>query len=134
MTDSVKKRVHVAVGVIINDKQEVLLAKRLDHLHQGGKWEFPGGKIELNETVTDALKRELKEEVNLDVASSSPLMEINHDYPDKQVLLDIHLVTHFAGKATGLEQQEVCWVPKKELVNYEFPDANKPILDKILAD
>ena len=128
------KRVHVAVAVIMNSKQEVLLAKRLDHLHQGGKWEFPGGKVEQGETVTDALIRELKEEVNLDVISSSPLMEISHDYPDKQVLLDIHLVSDFDGEATGLENQQICWVVKPDLVNYDFPEANKPILDKILAN
>ena len=134
MPKSAIKRVHVAVGVIINSQQEFLLAKRLDHLHQGGKWEFPGGKVERGETVTEALKRELKEEVNIDISSSSPLMEISHDYPDKQVLLDIHLVCHFEGEATGLEKQEICWVPKSELEHYEFPEANQPILEKILAN
>ena len=101
MAEFAMKRVHVAVAVIVNSQQDILLAKRLDHLHQGGKWEFPGGKVEQGETVTDALIRELKEEVNLDVISSTPLMEISHDYPDKQVLLDIHWVDHFDGEAQG---------------------------------
>jgi 8-oxo-dGTP diphosphatase len=134
MSELAIKRVHVAVAVIVNSQQEILLAKRLDHLHQGGKWEFPGGKVEQGETVSDALKRELKEEVNVDVISSSPFMQISHDYPDKQVLLDIHLVSDFNGQAQGLEQQQICWVAKADLINYEFPEANKPILDKILAE
>ena len=134
MSELVKKRVHVAVGIIVNNMQDVLVSKRLEHLHQGGKWEFPGGKVEQGETVTNALKREIKEEVNLDIASSIPLMKISHDYPDKQVLLDIHLVSHFYGEAKGLEKQEIRWIPKQELINYDLPEANKPILDKILAN
>ncbi|NKF52253.1 8-oxo-dGTP diphosphatase MutT [Shewanella sp. WXL01] len=128
------KRVHVAVGVIVNPNNQILLALRHGHLHQGGKWEFPGGKVEQDETVTQALIRELAEEVNLKVADSTPFMEISHDYPDKHVLLDIHLVTNFSGEAKGLEQQQIAWVDINELKNYQFPEANKPILDKLLAE
>ncbi|QIR13329.1 8-oxo-dGTP diphosphatase MutT [Shewanella aestuarii] len=129
-----QKRIHVAVGVIINQHQQILLAKRHGHLHQGGKWEFPGGKVEENETVTEALIRELKEEVNLDVVSSSPFMDISHNYPDKHVRLDIHLVTDFSNEAKGMEQQQIEWVPFSQLVDYDFPEANKPIVDKILSE
>ncbi len=127
------KRIHVAVGIILNAEGQVLLAKRPDHLHQGGKWEFPGGKVELDETVSQALIRELKEEIALDVESSEPFMALSYDYPDKQVLLDIHTVTQFSGNAQGLEGQLIAWVDKSELANYDFPDANKPILEKLLA-
>ncbi|MBR9729132.1 8-oxo-dGTP diphosphatase MutT [Shewanella intestini] len=127
-----QKRVHVAVGVIINTHQQILLALRHGHLHQGGKWEFPGGKVEAGETVTQALTRELAEEVNLTVDDSSPFMNISHDYPDKQVRLDIHLVTQFSGNATGLEGQQIKWVDINQLNQYEFPEANKPILAKVL--
>ena len=127
------KRVHVAVGVIINNEQQVLLAKRPDHLHQGGKWEFPGGKVEAGETVTQALARELREEVALNVETTSPFMELSFDYPDKQVFLDIHTVTSFSGEAKGLEGQQVRWVAKDALREYEFPEANKVILDKLLT-
>lgn len=126
------KRVHVAVGVIINSQQQILLAKRPEHLHQGGKWEFPGGKVEAGETVTEALARELKEEVALNVETTNPFMELSFDYPDKQVFLDIHTVTSFSGEATGLEGQQVQWVPKSKLREFEFPEANKVILDKLL--
>ncbi|MGL4838061.1 MAG: NUDIX domain-containing protein, partial [Shewanella sp.] len=97
------KRVHVAVGIILNSAAQILLAKRPAHLHQGGKWEFPGGKVEPGENVVEALIRELKEELNLTVHASSPFMQLSYDYPDKQVLLDIHTVQHFSGEAEGLE-------------------------------
>jgi 8-oxo-dGTP diphosphatase len=126
------KRIHVAVGIITNSAGEILLAKRPDHLHQGGKWEFPGGKVETGETVTQALIRELAEEVALKVTDSHPFMALSFDYPDKQVLLDIHTVTAFSGDAQGLEGQLIAWVTKTDLTHYDFPDANKPILDKIL--
>lgn len=127
------KRIHVAVGIILNTDGQILLAKRPEHLHQGGKWEFPGGKVEQNETVTQALIRELKEEVALNVHSSEPFMALSFDYPDKQVLLDIHTVSDFTGEAQGLEGQQIVWVDKHELTHYDFPDANKPILAKLLA-
>ncbi|MCU7375030.1 (deoxy)nucleoside triphosphate pyrophosphohydrolase [Paucibacter sp. O1-1] len=100
-------------------------------LHQGGKWEFPGGKVEANESVSDALIRELKEEVNLDVSSTTEFMDISHDYPDKHVRLDIHLVTDFSGNALGMEGQQVKWVEVQSLSEYEFPEANKPIVEKL---
>lgn len=128
-----QKRIHVAVGVIINKHKQVLLAKRLDHLHQGGKWEFPGGKVEQNESVTEALIRELKEEVDLNVSQTTEFMDISHDYPDKHVRLDIHLVTDFNGTAVGLEGQQVKWVDFDSLKDYEFPEANQPILNKLLT-
>ncbi len=127
------KQVHVAVGVIENSAQKILLAKRHEHLHQGGKWEFPGGKVESAETTAQALIRELKEEVGLDVLNTTPMMEIHHDYGDKKVILDIHWVKDFSGTAQGLEGQAVKWVAKQDLVNFEFPAANKTIVDKILA-
>lgn len=127
------KRIHVAVGIILNTDGQILLAKRPEHLHQGGKWEFPGGKVEQNETVTQALISELKEEVALNVHSSEPFMALSYDYPDKQVLLDIHTVSDFTGEAQGLEGQQIVWVDKHELTHYDFPDANKPILAKLLA-
>ena len=127
------KQIHVAVGVIENSKQQILLAKRHAHLHQGDKWEFPGGKVESGESTSQALIRELKEEVDLNVVMTTPMMEIDHDYGDKKVMLDIHWVKDFSGTARGLEGQAIKWVAKRDLVNFEFPDANKTIVDKILA-
>lgn len=128
-----KKQVHVAVGVI-KKGSEIFIAKRHDSQHQGGKWEFPGGKVEVGETVTQALARELKEEIGIDVKSSTPFLEIHHDYTDKSVHLDIHLVEEFDGEARHLEGQAYKWVSITDLNNYAFPAANAVIIEKLQAN
>ena len=137
---SSKKTVHVAVGVIqrqlSNNQREILIAKRHDDAHQGGLWEFPGGKVEPGESLPVALARELEEELGMrlepnDTDALRPLIKINHDYGDKQVLLDVWLVTHFANApagGVGQEGQIVRWVKLEELACYRFPDANVPII------
>ncbi|RVU33124.1 8-oxo-dGTP diphosphatase MutT [Rheinheimera riviphila] len=129
---STKKLIHVAVGVIQRDEQ-IFISKRPDQLHQGGRWEFPGGKVEQGETVVAALTRELMEEVGLQVLDATPLMQLEYAYPEKTVLLDVWLVSQTEGLGEGLEGQQVAWVHFSELSNYQFPDANQPILDKVLA-
>jgi 8-oxo-dGTP diphosphatase len=122
------KTVHVAVAVIENDNGDVLIAKRPDHLHMGGFWEFPGGKVEEGEIVLQALQREICEEVALEIHSAEPLLQIPFQYPGKRVLLDVWRVTHFSGAALGCEGQKILWVPRAELCKYEFPSANRAIL------
>lgn len=124
------KRVEVAVGVILK-QQQIFITKRDENLHQGGKWEFPGGKKEANETMAQALVRELDEEVGIQVTQQQELMLIEHDYGDKQVILDVRLVTEFDGEAHGKEGQQGLWVAIDELQNYQFPEANKIILQKL---
>ncbi|PCJ40675.1 MAG: 8-oxo-dGTP diphosphatase MutT [SAR86 cluster bacterium] len=126
------KSLHVAVGIIRNELEEVLIALRDKRQHQGGLWEFPGGKVEAGESVSMALSRELQEELGLQVLSSSPLLKVEHDYGDKQVLLDVWQVDSFQGKATGKEGQPICWVGLKELKNYQFPQANHEIIHFLL--
>lgn len=122
------KTLHVAVAVIENDSGHVLIAKRPDHLHMGGFWEFPGGKVEAGESVLQALHREIREEVALEVHAARPLLQIPFRYPDKQVLLDVWRVTGFSGSAQGCEGQQVLWVSRDKLDTYEFPPANRAIL------
>ena len=126
------KIVNVAVGVI-KKNNAIFICKRADEQHQGGLWEFPGGKVEAGESVFAALKRELSEEVGITIHSSSQLMVIEHDYGDKCVKLDIHVVSNFSGEAHGAEGQPSEWVAINELSNYEFPAANAEIIEKIQA-
>jgi len=126
------KQVHVAVGVIVAEG-EFFLTKRLEHVHQGGKWEFPGGKVEKDETVAQALSRELNEEISIDVLSCTPLIEIAHDYGDKQVLLEVFLVDNFQGEPTAQEVQQHGWSSLSELATIDFPQANIAIVEKLKA-
>jgi len=122
------KVIHVAAGVIINSKGHILIAKRLADSHQGGLWEFPGGKLEAGETAEQALIRELNEELGIVSTSLEPLIQIRHDYSDKSVLLDVLRVTEFEGEAYGKEGQPIRWVAPENLNEFEFPAANVPIV------
>lgn len=122
------KVVHVAVAVIENTSGEILISKRLDHLHMGGFWEFPGGKVEENETVLQALQREIREEVALDIHTAQPLLQIPFQYPEKRVLLDVWHVKNFSGVAQSCEGQQILWAPRQALSAYQFPPANRAIL------
>ncbi|MBL1383965.1 MAG: 8-oxo-dGTP diphosphatase MutT [Colwellia sp.] len=124
------KIVNVAVGVI-KKNNAIFICKRADDQHQGGLWEFPGGKVEANESVFAALRRELTEEVGITIHSSSQLMVIEHDYGDKCVKLDIHVVSNFSGEAHGAEGQPSEWVNISELTHYDFPAANAEIIEKL---
>ena len=112
---------------------QYFLTKRLDSAHQGGKWEFPGGKVEENETVAQALHRELQEEIAIDTLSCYPLIEISHDYGDKKVLLDVYVVDNFQQEPIAQEGQQSGWFSLDELVNLDFPKANAAIIEKLLA-
>ncbi|HIF54036.1 MAG TPA: NUDIX domain-containing protein, partial [Methylococcaceae bacterium] len=83
---------HVAVGVVKNATGHILIALRHDTAHQGGLWEFPGGKVEAGESVEQALSRELKEELNISVQKMMPLIKVRHQYSDLKVLLDVWTV------------------------------------------
>lgn len=121
------------MAVLRNASGEVLLTRRHADSHQGGLWEFPGGKVEAGESLSAALRRELLEELALTVGSHAPLLEVRHDYGDKCVVLDVHVVTAFSGEPSPQEGQPMRWVPLAELENYAFPAANTPIVQALLA-
>ncbi|MEE9352018.1 MAG: 8-oxo-dGTP diphosphatase MutT [Thiotrichaceae bacterium] len=126
---------HVVAAVIYDTKKEhILIAKRPDEKHQGGKWEFPGGKVEAGEAAQIALQRELYEELGVQVSVANPLIQINHQYSDKSIFLDVYEVFQFTGEAFGKEGQEVCWVKLDELATYTFPAANISILEALGLD
>ncbi|MEX0740127.1 MAG: Nudix family hydrolase [Pseudohongiella sp.] len=132
MTDGYNiKRIHVAVGVILDSQGQVLVARRADNQHLGGLWEFPGGKLEAGESVEQALCRELREELDIAVECAQPFCRIEHDYPDKAVLLDVWLVERFSGTPTGQENQPLRWLPVAQLDTAEFPQANRFIIRRL---
>ncbi len=123
------REIHVAVGVIFREGK-VLIARRPGHVHQGGLLEFPGGKVEAGESVQQALVREIREETGLQVTQGSlaPVIEVRHDYGDKQVFLDVWQTSSAEGDAEGREGQEIRWLDVRELADADFPVANRPII------
>ncbi|MCP1314260.1 MULTISPECIES: Nudix family hydrolase [unclassified Halomonas] len=133
MNVKVKRRVHVAAAAIVSaDKQQVLIARRPSNVDHGGLWEFPGGKLAPYETGLEGLKRELHEELGIEIRRAQPLIRVHHEYSDKHILLDVWQVHEFAGEPFGREGQAVRWVPMEELVSYPFPAANLPILRAVM--
>lgn len=124
-------RIHVAVAAIIDEQRRVLLSKRSAHVHQGGLWEFPGGKLEDGENIEQGLRRELQEELGVTPARARPLIRVVHDYPDRSVLLDVWRIDRINGRPHGREGQPVEWVPVDLLPNYAFPAANLPIVNAV---
>lgn len=130
-------RIQVVAAIIYapDSRDRLLISKRPDHLHQGGLWEFPGGKVDEGESALPALIRELREELDIETIEARPFMQLYHDYKDKQISLDIWEVIDFQGEARGVEGQECRWVTVADIVKdnseYQFPAANQPILKKL---
>ena len=125
--------VSVAVGVLRDPERRVLVTRRAPHAHQGGLWEFPGGKLEPGESVLEALARELWEELGIEIEGSEPLLSVEHDYGDKRVRLDVHSVLRWRGEPRSLESQPLAWQRPEDLLGWEFPAANVAILDYLIA-
>ena len=115
---------HVVVGIIQNSDKEVLVGRRKSDAHLGGQLEFPGGKVEQNESPIFALCRELKEELDINVANAKSLIQIPYSYSDRKILLDAYLVDEYSGNIRGHEGQEVYWKQIEVLKDGEFPSAN----------
>jgi 8-oxo-dGTP diphosphatase len=127
------KAIHVVAAVIHSPARDrILIARRPDHLHQGGLWEFPGGKVDKGEEALAALRRELREEIAIAVEEASRMMAVEHRYPDKAVYLDIWEVHRFAGEPRGNEGQEIAWVAPERLADYAFPEANRAIVRALI--
>lgn len=125
------QRIAVVAGVIV-EGDTVLISRRHRDAHQGGLWEFPGGKIEAGESPRAALTRELNEELGIQVEAAQPLMQISHDYPDKSVHLDFWLVQRFSGSPQGREGQQVIRAALSALGEYQFPQANLAVVDHLM--
>ena len=120
--------IHVAVGVIVNDRDEVLVAYRPKNKDQGGLWEFPGGKKGKDETIESALEREFLEEIGIQLESYSPMLKIKHDYKEYSVVLDVWMITEYSKIPVGVEGQTIEWRKVQSLNFKDFPEANKEII------
>jgi 8-oxo-dGTP diphosphatase len=130
----VSEPLHVAVGVIQDSLGRVLVARRSAQQHQGGLWEFPGGKVEKGESVRDALHRELYEELGIEVNLAYPFTLIDYRYTDLHVLLDVWRVKRFTGVPMARESQPLEWRNISELDQDEFPAANRQIIQALNSE
>jgi len=122
----------VAVAVVTDASQRILITRRPLHAPHGGMWEFPGGKLENDELATAALIREIKEEVAIDVRAYNYLGEVRHIYDQKAVSLLIYHVYDYQGEATCQEaQMDLRWVDINNLKDFQFPAANLEIIELI---
>ena len=120
-----------SIACIISSGSKVLLGKRLPSGSMGNRWEFPGGKIEPNETREQAIVREIKEELDMDIEVNEYLAEKTFVYPEKQINLIALSCTKTGGEIKLLEHEAYRWVTNTELDQFEFAPADLFIVDKL---
>ncbi|MGB7084462.1 MAG: A/G-specific adenine glycosylase [Phormidesmis sp.] len=133
MTESRKPLPHKQIGVaVISDTQgNILIDRRKQEGLLGGLWEFPGGKIEPDETVEACVKREIKEELGIEIEVGDRLITIEHAYTHFKVTLNVFNCKHLSGEPQPIECDEVKWVTLADIDEYPFPKANSQIIAAI---
>lgn len=131
MTVSALAKKTCAIGIILNDINQVLISRRPPNKEGGLLWEFPGGKVEPSETVPEALMRELEEELGIQILDPQKLLEFTAYHYHDPILLEVFLIRQFYGQPYGKENQPILWVDRKNLNEYPFLEANSIIIDAI---
>lgn len=122
------KIVEVAVGLVYHEGR-YLIARRNPGVHLAGFWEFPGGKCEPGEALEDCLQRELFEELGIRIGVPMPFQVVRHEYAEKIVELHFFHCRIKAGHPTAIDCAEIRWVSPQELSDFEFPPADRPIIE-----
>ncbi|MDE0309911.1 MAG: 8-oxo-dGTP diphosphatase MutT [Acidiferrobacterales bacterium] len=125
------ERIAVAVGLILDSENKILIGQRTVQDAYLGKWEFPGGKIEPAESADEALHRELWEEIGISVIDTVHFMTFEYDYPDRKVLLDFRLVSHYDGTPVAREQQNLRWVQLAQLGDFDMLAPNVCVIEAL---
>lgn len=120
--------IHVVAGVLSDASGRVLIAQRPPGRHMAGCWEFPGGKLEAGEEPLAGLRRELREELGIELGAAVPLLCLRYHYPDRQVLLEVWRVLRYDGELRCLDGQELAWVEPDELPGWDLLEADRPIV------
>ncbi len=132
-----KKKVphhNIGVGILMNDKNEVLIAHRPEDVMLGGLWEFPGGKQKEKESIEQTTIRELKEELGVGVKIGGSLMQLKHAYSHFKITLHAFLCELIEGEPKANESQQIKWVRIDELDDYPFPKANRRLTEKLQSE
>ena len=124
--------IYVVAGALL-DFPRILIAQRPPGKHMAGGWEFPGGKLHRGESVAQCLHRELREELGVQVLDASPVIQYEHQYDDRTVLLDLWLVTKYSGAPVAAEGQAIQWVDIAALDDVGLLAADKPMIEPLRA-
>jgi 8-oxo-dGTP diphosphatase len=125
------RAVEVVVGLINDASGRWLVNRRPSGTAFAGLWEFPGGKREPGEAPLAALKRELDEELGIELLEAEPVVRLEHDYPDKRVRLDVWHVRRHAGEVTARDGQPLRWVTAAECRELELLEADWAIVERL---
>ena len=123
--------IRVVAAALYDARGRVLIADRPPGKHMAGRWEFPGGKVAEGETLSDALARELNEELGITVSASQPLLDLTHDYPDRRVELHLWLVQGYTGEPQSLDGQQLKWVEPARLFDEDILEADRPFIEAL---
>ena len=124
----------IAIGILRNTRNEVLLGKRMKGNNLKGYWEFPGGKIKPNETPEEALFREFQEELGVEIGRSKKMESISYQYDQYDVLLMPFKIIDYVGYPAGLEGQELMWCATDQLKEIEILPADQSLVEKLAAE
>lgn len=121
----------VVAAAVIEKDGRILIAKRKEGWRHAGKWEFPGGTVEQNETPEACLRRELREELGIEAEVGEPYCEVTHAYSYATIQLLVYRARHVSGEFTLVDHEEMRWVLPADLSQYEFPEADVPVVERL---
>ncbi|MAC91618.1 MAG: 8-oxo-dGTP diphosphatase MutT [Woeseiaceae bacterium] len=125
------KQISVSAGILINNDNQILLSQRTADKSFPGQWEFPGGKIESSETANEALIRELKEELGIDIDNSYLFKRIEHYYDSFIANIEFFIVDSWSGELSGEEGQLVRWFSAGDLKDLPILAADNPVIEEL---
>jgi len=119
------------VAAIIRSANRILITRRFDDVHLPGYWEFPGGKVEMNESLESALEREIREELGVKIRVEDEYFTTEHTYPSRTVRLHFFNCSVLDGEPTPLEVADMRWVEPHELHQFQFPPADEDLIQRL---
>ncbi|MEK6603360.1 MAG: 8-oxo-dGTP diphosphatase MutT [Nitrospirota bacterium] len=125
--------IQVAAALIIREGRYLITQRRAD-VHLGGLWEFPGGKRESGESLEDCLRRELREELGIEISHPVLFRVIRHDYPEKSVELHFFKCAIASGLPRPLGCEDLRWVAPEELDQFPLPPADQPLVEALCGE
>jgi 8-oxo-dGTP diphosphatase len=123
----------VSCAIILNPQNQILVTQRSSTMHLPLKWEFPGGKIEANETPEACLIREIKEELNIDIEIIEGLSANDHQYPDKFIRLIPFMCRQTGGEIFLKEHADYKWLDRKDLLDLDWAEADVEVVKQLLT-